>query len=192
MPAQTVAECAFLLLPPVLLGHLWPAERGVLGLRVCKHWQLRKVLMDHSNSILLVQQVRAKLSKFCVSEAFRPFPESLRVTLTSRTRAWAQCVGGCKALAHLNLSEAGISAEGAGRLARMLGQFKGLTNLNLCKNRIQVGAEGMGIAALVAVLGECKALTHLNLCKNRIRQDGIMLGCWRRFWKNARRWLIWT
>lgn len=35
VPAQTAAACILLGLPAALLRYFWPAERGVVGLRVC-------------------------------------------------------------------------------------------------------------------------------------------------------------
>ena len=60
----------------------------------------------------------------------------------------------------LNLSNATIGAEGAGRLAAGLGQCASLTHLNLRYN--QIGAEGAG--RLAAVLGQCTSLAHLGVC----------------------------
>ena len=51
-------------------------------------------------------------------------------------------------LAHLNLGENGIGAEGAGRLAAVLGQCASLAHLDLGANGI--GAEGAGRLAAVA------------------------------------------
>eukprot|EP00961_Rhodomonas_salina_P199217 2687255-Rhodomonas_salina.3 len=167
VPAEALADCTLISLPPVLLGHVWPARRVVTGLRVCK--QLRSALIVHSTSIVLVQRAGGR----CVSEDFRRLPPHLSVTLTLRT--WAKRLAGvlgeCGSLAHLDLSTAGISAAGAGRLARVLGQSRGLAHLNLCRNRI--GAEGVGM--LAGVLAECKELTHLDLSQNRIGSKGAGL-----------------
>eukprot|EP00961_Rhodomonas_salina_P026513 358046-Rhodomonas_salina.1 len=43
VPAQMEPVCRLSSLPPALLGVLWPAERVVMGMRVCK--QLRRDLI---------------------------------------------------------------------------------------------------------------------------------------------------
>ena len=58
-------------------------------------------------------------------------------------------------LAHLNLGENGIGAEGAGRLAAVLGQCASLAHLDLDYN--EIGAEGAG--RLAAVTERCPSLT---------------------------------
>jgi len=68
----------------------------------------------------------------------------------------------------LNLSNATIRAEGAGRLAAVLGQCASLAHLDLCYNRI--GDEGAG--RLAAVLGQCASLAHLDLGGNKIGDEG--------------------
>ena len=68
----------------------------------------------------------------------------------------------------INLSNATIGAEGAERLAAVLGQCASLAHLDLCENRI--GAEGTG--RLAAVLGHCASLAHLDLGCNGIGAEG--------------------
>lgn len=82
-------------------------------------------------------------------------------------------VGKCKALAHLDLRSRskgrnGIGDEGAGRLARVLGECNELAYLDLRLNGI--GAESVG--RLAGVLGACKALAHLGLGMNDIGYEG--------------------
>eukprot|EP00961_Rhodomonas_salina_P094463 1271169-Rhodomonas_salina.1 len=172
--AQTVAECRLLRLPPALLGHVWPAERAVLGMRVCQ--QLQRDLMVHNNSIVLVQKKAAKLSVGGCLEDFRRFPKHVMVRLRWRW-SWerrnaaerlAGLLGECKALTHLDLNDNDIGKRGAGRLAGVLGKCKALTHLDLSRNLIR--AEGAG--RLAGVLGKCKALAHLDLSGNWIGLEG--------------------
>ena len=74
----------------------------------------------------------------------------------------------CASLAHLDLSCNSIGAEGAGRLAEVLGKCRSLAHLNLSFNSI--GAEGAG--RLAGVLGECGSLAHLDLRNNSIGAEG--------------------
>eukprot|EP00961_Rhodomonas_salina_P046100 618879-Rhodomonas_salina.1 len=69
-PIQTESECKLLSLPPPLLAYVWPAERGVAGLRVCK--QLRRDLLGHCTSILLVKQADATVGEDCVRNRLPP------------------------------------------------------------------------------------------------------------------------
>eukprot|EP00288_Rhodomonas_lens_P019679 CAMPEP_0177690486 /NCGR_PEP_ID=MMETSP0484_2-20121128/791_1 /TAXON_ID=354590 /ORGANISM="Rhodomonas lens, Strain RHODO" /LENGTH=175 /DNA_ID=CAMNT_0019201031 /DNA_START=33 /DNA_END=556 /DNA_ORIENTATION=- len=142
-PAQAVAEHRLLLLPPTVLGHVWPAERVVLGLRVCK--QLRQDLLVHCGSIVLVQQKRgAELSVVGCTEDFRRLQQHMMVSLRWRER------------------------NGAAKLAGLLGNCNGLVHLDLRRN--EIGDEGASL--LSAALGECKRLAHLNLKNNDIGPEG--------------------
>eukprot|EP00961_Rhodomonas_salina_P171747 2316076-Rhodomonas_salina.2 len=106
-------ESRLLLLLPAVLGQLWPAERVVIGLRVCK--QLRPDLIAHCNSIGVSDCGNR------ISYDFRRLPQNLIVTLRQRqgdnTQQLAGVLGERKALVHLDLSENRIGAEGMKRLA---------------------------------------------------------------------------
>eukprot|EP00961_Rhodomonas_salina_P197987 2671482-Rhodomonas_salina.8 len=172
-PAKPVDECILfslpplLSLPPALFKQLWPAERVVVGLRVCK--QLRKDLMDNCASILLVQKVGAKLSVRHISKDLRRLPKNLPVTLKWNQRnavKWlVGSLGECMALAHLDLGGNDIGREGASMLAGALMECTALAHLDLSGN--DIGAEGA--ESLAGVLGGCTALTHLDLSGNGIR-----------------------
>eukprot|EP00961_Rhodomonas_salina_P261022 3527677-Rhodomonas_salina.1 len=112
-------EFRLLSLPPTVLGHLWPAERMVVGLRVCS--QLRRDLITQCTNMVLVQKADAVLNDSSVSEDFRRLPRNLMLTLKWKEKKNAQrlarVLGDCKALAHLDMSGNQIGAEGAGRLA---------------------------------------------------------------------------
>eukprot|EP00961_Rhodomonas_salina_P030767 413778-Rhodomonas_salina.1 len=168
-PAQTVAECMLLLLLPTLLGHVWPAERVVIGLRVCK--QLRRELMVHCSSIALAQRGDTEVGVSGCLEDFRRLPEHVMVRLRwkeNRAEKLAGVLGECKGLTHLDLSLNGIGDEGASLLAGVLGSCKALAHLELGWNCI--GDEGAW--RLAGVLGECKALAHLDLNRNFLRTKG--------------------
>ena len=74
----------------------------------------------------------------------------------------AAVLGQCASLVHLDLAGNEIGAEGAGRLAAVLGQCASLAHLDLGWN--EIGDEGAGRLALV--LGQCASLAHLNLSEN--------------------------
>eukprot|EP00961_Rhodomonas_salina_P243307 3287774-Rhodomonas_salina.1 len=84
VPAEMAAESRLLLLLPTLLGHLWPGERVVIGLRVCK--QLRRDLLVHCGSVILVPKEEAILSCCCILEDFGRLPATLMVTLKWKER----------------------------------------------------------------------------------------------------------
>eukprot|EP00961_Rhodomonas_salina_P271944 3674735-Rhodomonas_salina.1 len=145
VPAETAAECILLSLPPTVLGHLWPAQRVVVGLRVCT--QLRRDLPLQCASILLVQKADTRLGDYCrFVEDFGRIPLNLMVTLKWRHREevprLVRVLGECKALAHLNFSQNKLGDEGARRLAGVLGECKMLAHLNLSQNKL--GDEGAG------------------------------------------------
>lgn len=153
-------EHALLCLPSALLGRLWPAERVVLGRRVCS--QLRRELSEHAGQILLVKRDGAdgSINFDALSADFR------RVSHLSVALRWhgepaglvsAAVLG--TALIRLDLSHVRMSADGAGWLAGLLVDWRGLTHLDMGCNLI--GDEGA--EKLARVLGGCKALTHLDL-----------------------------
>eukprot|EP00961_Rhodomonas_salina_P169105 2278535-Rhodomonas_salina.1 len=79
VPAGTVVEVRLLSLPPVVLGHLWPADRVVVSLRVCK--QLRRDLVTQCKRMVLAQKAEAVVSESSISEDCRRLPATLMVTL---------------------------------------------------------------------------------------------------------------
>eukprot|EP00286_Rhodomonas_abbreviata_P023315 CAMPEP_0181304038 /NCGR_PEP_ID=MMETSP1101-20121128/8912_1 /TAXON_ID=46948 /ORGANISM="Rhodomonas abbreviata, Strain Caron Lab Isolate" /LENGTH=171 /DNA_ID=CAMNT_0023409719 /DNA_START=385 /DNA_END=897 /DNA_ORIENTATION=+ len=130
------------LLPRVLLGRVWPAERVVMGLRVCK-WmhkelaaQVEKVLLVGFDTAVKACAVRQSFSLFLSSQVslrwrgIRP-PSLKRITrglgavLEGGARGW---------LVELELS---VAPGHAGR----------------------IGDEG---STLMGKLGDCKALAHLD------------------------------
>eukprot|EP00961_Rhodomonas_salina_P271978 3675190-Rhodomonas_salina.1 len=171
VPAETVVQFRLLLLPPAVLGHLWPADRMVVGLRVCI--QLRRDLLTQCTNMVLVQEADAVQSdSSSVLEDFRRLPQNLMLTLRWTEKKSAQrlarVLGDCKALAHLDMSGNQIGAEGAGPLSRVLGGCTTLAHLSLIGNAI--GVEGA--SRLAGVLGGCKALANLDLSQNMIGAEG--------------------
>eukprot|EP00961_Rhodomonas_salina_P173683 2342223-Rhodomonas_salina.1 len=171
VPAHSISESRLFLLPASLLGQLWPAERGVAGLRVCK--QLRKDLKAHCTSILLVEQELFSENKRFVSKDFDGLPEHAMVSLTLRN--WATTLAGvprlgscCKGLFRLKLEGAHIGTDGVGVLAGVLAECKALSHLELGWNSID--ARGAGV--LAGVLGGFKELAHLDLRCNEIGDEG--------------------
>jgi Ran GTPase-activating protein (RanGAP) involved in mRNA processing and transport len=81
--------------------------------------------------------------------------------------AFVQVLPGCTSLAHLDLGQNRIGAEGAGRLAAVLGQCASLAHLNLTGN--QIGRHG--VERLAAVLPLCRSLVHLNLANNQLGDE---------------------
>ena len=80
----------------------------------------------------------------------------------------ARVLGQCSSLAELILCDNGIGAEGSCSLAQVLGQCSSLTKLDLSKN----GIGGEGVKSLAEVLGQCSSLAKLNLGNNNIGSEG--------------------
>eukprot|EP00961_Rhodomonas_salina_P135158 1818391-Rhodomonas_salina.1 len=140
----SAAECGLFLLPPAVVGQLWPAGQLVVGLRVCK--QLRRDLLVHCSSIVLVQKNGERLSDCRISEDFERMPQNLKLKWNQRFLPRDQLLrllevlGECKALAVLDLSDSLIGVKGAGVLAGVLRECKALAHLNLRWN--EIGVEG--------------------------------------------------
>jgi len=181
-----------------LLEAVWPAERAVLGMRVCKqlHQQLSQctVLLAYAGlqppeEGTLTQDLarlgQARLSVLWAGDSCDMLLRALTKSgcaagLTSFTlhkdwraspRNWqlAEALGCCEHLAHLDLANNKIGPEQVASLAGGLGKCKALAHVNLAGN--EIGGEGAG--RLVGALGECKALTHLDLSANQMGKEGI-------------------
>eukprot|EP00961_Rhodomonas_salina_P185406 2503259-Rhodomonas_salina.1 len=127
--------CDLVLLPSALLGSMWPAERVVAGLRVCRH--IRQRLAEHAGNILMVKRMETDVSEDALVKDFG------RVSLLKVAVKWRRqpprliCIGSLGfALAHLDLSLNQIGAVGAGRLSGMLEVCKALGHLDLSHNKI--------------------------------------------------------
>eukprot|EP00961_Rhodomonas_salina_P060928 818051-Rhodomonas_salina.1 len=150
MPAQTVAECSLLSLQPALCGHLWPAERVVVGLRR----QRSRAKEKHKICCDTQQHVECGL---CVGGLPAP-ARTCQGDITVEDRG----------LAHLDMAGTFIGEVGAERLAGVLGKCKMLAHLDLSWSEINF----QGAANLAGVLGECKALVYLDLGGNQIGVEG--------------------
>eukprot|EP00961_Rhodomonas_salina_P056806 763323-Rhodomonas_salina.1 len=95
------AGCPLLCLEPSLIGRVWPAERVVAGLRVCK--QIRRELLVHAGRVLVVKRPDATPDERLVSDLRRL--GHLEVALKWRGRIDGLFLVPClKALVHLDLS----------------------------------------------------------------------------------------
>ena len=123
--------CSLLLLPSSLLESIWPAERVVLGLRVCK--KLREELQRHSSNVALV--IKSHPEIWCQTRLVRDFSllshSRLEVSIQRKLQigavaaeVLATALRSCRKLAHLELSCNEIGAEGAGAMAGVLGECK--------------------------------------------------------------------
>ena len=118
-----------------------PGERSVMLLQVSK--TMRTAMQRVSPPAM----IKVKKGQGCLTESVK--------------HAILDMMKWCR-ITTINLSNATIGAEGAGRLAAVLGQCASLAHLDLRGNGI--GAEGAG--RLAAVLGQCASLAHLDLCAN--------------------------
>eukprot|EP00961_Rhodomonas_salina_P261600 3535689-Rhodomonas_salina.1 len=169
----TKRRCSLLGLPSSVLGRAFPAERVVLGLRVCK--QLRKELLGHAGSALLVKRADAEIHNIdLVEDLNRVSHLKLALRWAGEVHELASASSLRISLVHLELrhnfsSETpALAAEEVGTLAGVVGECKALVHLDLKQNRI--GAEGA--RRLAGVLGECKALAYLDLSYNDIGAEG--------------------
>ena len=134
--------CSLLLLDSSLLESIWPAQRVILGLRVCK--KLREELHQHTSNVALV-------IKWCDTGLVRDFSllahRRLEVSIQRNLKigavaaeVLATALRQCRTLAHLDLRGNSIGDEGAGRLAGVLGECKALAHLDL--SGTSIGNEG--------------------------------------------------
>eukprot|EP00961_Rhodomonas_salina_P130439 1755994-Rhodomonas_salina.1 len=117
------ARYSLMCLPSNLAGFVWPAERVVIGRRVCK--RLRSELSLHAGRIVMVKRRSAEISDNDVTKDFTAESDFKRLKTALK---WQGSTGGlmcavklCPVLVHLDLSGVGIGSVGAGRLATVLG-----------------------------------------------------------------------
>eukprot|EP00961_Rhodomonas_salina_P088457 1189466-Rhodomonas_salina.2 len=147
-------------LPFNLTGLVWPAERVVIGRRVCK--RLRSVLSSHADIMAMVKRPSAKICDDHIEKDFTRTSESKQLKVALR---WQGPIAGlmgavrfCPMLVKLDLSSITvcIGESGAGELAEALRNrgCMSLAHLDLSNNRI--GAAGA--AKLAEVLGNYQML----------------------------------
>ena len=153
-----------------------PEERSVMLLQVSK--TMRTAMQRVSPPAMIKAKEGETYLTESVQRAMLDMIKWCRITAIDLSNATigaegagrlAAVLGQCASLAHLDLQENRIGAEGAGRLAGVLGQCASLARLDLCNN--EIGAEGAG--RLAAVLGQCASLAHLNLYWNEIGAEGV-------------------
>ena len=147
------------MLPPIGPSAL---VRGLEGLDEQLVWRVvpakRAVMMQQVSKTVRRAMERVKppaMIKVKKNQGMEKVEEGLR----EMTR-WARITA-------IDLADCKIKAEGAGRLAAVLGQCPSLAHLNLGGNFI--GDEGAG--RLAAVLGQCSSLAHLYLNDNSIGDE---------------------
>jgi len=154
---------------------LIPAERSVMLLQVSKTMRMAMQRVSPP-AMIKVKKGQIFLTE-SVQSAMLDIMKWCRITAINLSNATiraegagrlAAVLGQCASLAHLNLCRNGIGAEGAGRLAAVLGQCASLAHLELGYN--EIGDEGAG--RLAAVLGQCASLADLGLCGNGIGDEG--------------------
>jgi hypothetical protein len=152
-----------------------PQERSVMLLQVSK--TMRTAIQRVSPPAMIKIKKGQTFLTESVQSAMLDMMKWCRITALNLSNATigdegagrlAAVLGQCASLAHLDLRGNEIGAEGAGRLAAVLGQCASLAHLDLGQNRIR--DEGAG--RLAAVLGQCASLTHLDLGYNEIGAEG--------------------
>lgn len=175
-----------------LLARMWPRERVLMGLRVCK--ELRQTLLLHKEDVLL--SARSLFDGYDRSESESAHPHAgqglaqsvalfqhsgLQVHLRARS---CKAVNGIlqsldefalksdrRCLVSLDLTKTYIRSAGTLPLAQSLrqGVSASLTHLNLSDNKITDGIHGLS-----DVLQHCSKLTHLDLSTNPLREEGCL------------------
>eukprot|EP00961_Rhodomonas_salina_P042726 574608-Rhodomonas_salina.3 len=183
-------SCALLWLPSALVGSFWPAERFVMGLRVCKHLR-RELVLYGSNALLVKNNADAgdvkddfrRISHLAVSLRWTGETESLNL-------ASSQLGKGLKSLhvrrllpdAHSGLESlaqvvSSVSCDTFAMLCPVLTwevlkqvamNCTAMTSLDLNNN--QIG--GHGAEKLAGVVGRCKTLSSLTLRQNHLGARG--------------------
>jgi len=176
-------------LPWGILADLWPAERIVIGLRVCKHMrsdfapQVGTVVLARSSACLEFEREdiwktlmmfpggrisliwRRGKAELLLQTLFVPPLSSLPLFSSHTSNALDPRTN----LTTIDLCGAGgVQDEGVLTLTEFLRECTNLTTLNLSQCRIS----SRGAGTLAAVLPDCPSLSSLDLSKNRIIANG--------------------
>eukprot|EP00961_Rhodomonas_salina_P130681 1759313-Rhodomonas_salina.1 len=137
-------RCNLLCLPSALLGHAWPAERVVVGLRVCQ--KLRTVLSQNAGSILMVKKANGGFTED--EDLVKDFGRALELKVAL---IWQGQMDSLQCLALLGTAlvklemrdvQNGTRAE---QLAEVLEKCRSLTHVDLRSNKL--GHKGAGMLA---------------------------------------------
>eukprot|EP00961_Rhodomonas_salina_P065767 883707-Rhodomonas_salina.1 len=176
---QGEGPCLILSLPDVLLAAVWPDTRAVVGMRVCK--QLRERLGKSNFHVALeVKRWRSKevtqdqltmdLSLFSAAQISIDWcaqsPTSWDTLMTALSSSG--CASRLKSLRSKIGGGTKLGADGAQRLAEVLGECTSLMRLGL-------GVEALGssgAASLASVIERNKSLNFLDLTHNEIGPHG--------------------
>eukprot|EP00286_Rhodomonas_abbreviata_P026085 CAMPEP_0181295844 /NCGR_PEP_ID=MMETSP1101-20121128/4368_1 /TAXON_ID=46948 /ORGANISM="Rhodomonas abbreviata, Strain Caron Lab Isolate" /LENGTH=394 /DNA_ID=CAMNT_0023400631 /DNA_START=138 /DNA_END=1318 /DNA_ORIENTATION=- len=166
--------------PAGLLGHIWPAERVVIGLRVCR-WLRRELVSSKTNILFLGPKKGAACNPEDIAKSVTLFSDSpLQFTWRRQPRKLitgldlAFATGTCHCIARLDFSYNRMRAAGLKELARVIGQCRTLTHLDLSGNLIRTID---GAPKLCEILEQCHGLTYLNLSRNIICSAGTRVLC---------------
>lgn len=164
-----------------LLAHLWPAERVVVGLRVCS-WVREHLLKNAESVVLLAGRITSphdvQHEDLC-GDLVRFQHRSLKVEIRAkfcellveiifagmRNLNLARWAG---QIVFVDFGSCGINSDGAQDLANILQQHRALKHLILSRNCIG----DQGVAVLAAELRNCHDLEELDLGHNCVRSDG--------------------
>eukprot|EP00961_Rhodomonas_salina_P144274 1942473-Rhodomonas_salina.1 len=160
-----------------LLGKVWGSNRVLMGMRVCR-W-MRDELAKTVSTIVLVGKRGARPNPRDICQSLMKLTEIKVILLWRRMGQTASLSmlegiissvgkGFDSALIELDLSESQLRAEGASKLAELLGGLKTLSSLSLGRN--ELGAKGT--ARVCKVLGDCRKLALLDLGENAMGPDG--------------------
>eukprot|EP00961_Rhodomonas_salina_P163033 2195774-Rhodomonas_salina.1 len=167
-----------LCLPWGTIGKLWPAERVVMGLRVCK--VLRHELLEHVHQVTLIKSKGTAASDLALAKDLARFGEQNAVTLTwgdgrnhscssvlqvaiptSCYACWATSTAALSstfpaALKSLHLKE--VQESDIASLKDVLSESKNLTRIDLSESGV-----GDSMATLAQGFQACTKLQHVKL-----------------------------
>lgn len=186
--AETESAMSEILSSEQLIELIWPAERLLMGMRVCK--SLRRALVECSAQVVLQKAPDAHPDSEELAADFRRLKDAaIHILWKAQGRGTSNmllsaisnvdlrrleldnCVLGdsgavmladvlkrCCSLVHLNVAKNFIGSDGADHLAVACSSLTALAWLDVSDNEM-----GLGLRRLTTSLEKCTVLTHLNL-----------------------------
>jgi len=163
-------------LPRLLLGRIWPPERIVMGLRVCR-WLHTELTAAAPHAVLKATENVDTTTPADLVKTLYAF-RKCRVLLhwdspTNRDTvvagvSVAVSLGCTESIVHVDVGESKLGAKRAAALFQALGECSAIETLNLEEIRLC----DYGAVTLCSVLRSSEKLTHISLKDNRGIGDG--------------------
>eukprot|EP00961_Rhodomonas_salina_P026267 354557-Rhodomonas_salina.1 len=163
-----------------LLGKVFPPERVILGIRVCRwmyydliaHVDSVSVSGSHAENFSAEFKTRTlmRLREKKLSLSFAQHCSLLSSASNAVQAMWGAAWGGFgRGLVVLNLERNKLVPDCAEKLAQVLQQCSALRHLSLREN----GIGGAGARLVMPGLASCTALTHLDLRGNDLAAEDL-------------------